>query len=245
MKFLKSENIQPSEEVKLPELQIHGVWRKARDWISQIHHVVWIIGMTALLALVVIYTPLYVWQVFWFGIKTHIILVGLILFFSLIAVSLIWSLGQQIDVWVFMIFNMRGRRPPWLDWLMLGFTQIGNFVFAFAVAMILYFSGNHLLAYELTLGGLTLALVVQLMKVLIHRTRPYIKLENIRIVGSRESGRSFPSGHTCQAFFLATLLLQYYHVNLYLWFLLYAIAGLVGITRIYVCLLYTSDAADE
>jgi len=79
------------------------------------------------------------------------------------------------------------------------------------------------------------------MKVLIHRTRPYIKLENIRIVGSRESGRSFPSGHTCQAFFLATLLLQYYHVNLYLWLLLYAIAGLVGITRIYVGMHYPRD----
>jgi len=241
VKFLKNETIQPSEEVKLPELQIHGVWRKARDWISHIHHIVWITGMTALLTLVVIYIPFYVWKVFWSGIKTHIFLVGLILFFGLVAVSLIWSLGQQIDVWVFMFFNMRGRRPPWLDWLMLGFTQIGNFVFAFAVAMILYFSGNHLLAYELILGGLTLALAVQFMKVLIHRTRPYIKLENIRIVGSRESGRSFPSGHTCQAFFLATLLLQYYHVNLFIWFLLYAIAGLVGITRIYVGMHYPRD----
>jgi len=124
---------------------------------------------------------------------------------------------------------------------MLGITQLGNFIFAFVFALFLYISGNQLLAYELILGGLTLSLVVQLMKVLIHRTRPYIKLENIRIVGSRERGRSFPSGHTCQVFFMATLLLQYYHVQALVWFALYTLASLVGITRIYVGMHYPRD----
>jgi len=234
-------DIEPLEEIKLPELEVHGVLRKARDWFSHMHHIVWTICSIVILALVMAFMPTYIWNAAWAGITTHKFLVFLIMIFSLIAVSLVWSLGQRIDVFVFMYFNMRGRRPRWLDWLMLGLTQLGNFIFASVVALILYFSGNHLLAYELILGGLTLSLVVQLMKVLIHRTRPYIKLENIRIVGSREKGRSFPSGHTCQAFFMATLLLQYYHVPVFVWFALYALAAVVGVTRIYVGMHYPRD----
>lgn len=234
-------DIEPLEEVKLPVLEVHGVWRKARDWFSHVHHILWTICLLTILALVLAFMPIYIWKASWASIAANKFLVFLILFFSLVAVSLVWSLGQRIDVWVFMYFNMRGHRPRWLDWIMLGITQLGNFIFASVLALILYFSGNQMLAYELVLGGLTLSLVVQLMKILIHRTRPYIKLENIRIVGSREKGRSFPSGHTCQSFFMATLLLQYYHVPVMVWFALYAIASLVGITRMYVGMHYPRD----
>ena len=165
----------------------------------------------------------------------------MVLIFSIVAVSLVWSTGQIIDVWVFMYFNMHGRRAPWVDWLMLGFTQIGNGVFAMVLALILFLKVNHILAYELAFGTLTLWLAVELLKIIIHRTRPYIKLEDIRIIGSRASGHSFPSGHTSQSFFLATLLLHYYQVNIFISILLYGIALMVGITRIYVGMHYPRD----
>jgi len=158
-----------------------------------------------------------------------------------VAVSLVWSTGQRIDVWVFMYFNMRGWRTPFVDWMMLGFTQIGNGIFAMVIAVILFLGVNHMLAYELILGTLTLWLVVELIKVIIHRTRPYIKLKGIRIVGSRAGGQSFPSGHTSQSFFMATLLLHYYQFGFFVWVVLYAIALLVGITRIYVGMHYPRD----
>jgi len=241
VKFLKNKDIKDFEEIKIPELEIHGGWIRIINWISHIRHIFWIMIFTVFLVLFLTLIPHYIWKYFWSSLKAQGILVSFVLIFSLVAVSLVWSMGQRIDVWVFMYFNMHGRRAPWLDWMMLGLTQIGNFIFAMVIALILFLRGNHLLAYELILGILTLGLVVQIMKVLFHRTRPYIKLKNIRIVGSRASGHSFPSGHTSQSFFMATLLLHYYHVGVYVWLVLYAIALMVGITRIYVGMHYPRD----
>ncbi|HEY5560769.1 MAG TPA: phosphatase PAP2 family protein [Clostridiaceae bacterium] len=238
---MKNKDIIKSEEIKIPELEINGLWKKIINRISHVSHIFWITGMTVFLVILLKLMPYYTWEVIWSSLKAQRTLVILVLGFSLVAVSLVWSIGQRIDVWVFMYFNMHGRRLPWIDYIMLGFTQIGNFIFALMVALILFLRGNSLLAFELILGLLTLGLIVQLMKVLIHRTRPYIRLKNIRIVGSRASGRSFPSGHTSQSFFMATLLLQYYHFNVYGCLGLYAIALLVGITRIYVGMHYPRD----
>ena len=136
--------------------------------------------------------------------------------------------------WTFLLFNLRGRRPLWLDVLMWGFTQIGNGMVIVALALILFFAGDHLLAYELILGALTLWLVVELVKALVRRGRPFIRLSQARIVGRRAGGRSFPSGHTSQAFFMATVMAGYFHAGVWMVCLLYGIALLVGITRIYV-----------
>ncbi|KNZ41992.1 hypothetical protein AKG39_09915 [Acetobacterium bakii] len=136
---------------------------------------------------------------------------------------------------------MHGCRSPWLDWIMLFFTQIGNGIFAMILAIILYFSGERLLSYALVLGTLSLWFVVEFIKVLIHRTRPYKKIENSRIVGSQARGYSFPSGHTSEAFFMATILLLYYQPHFFIWIGVYAMAFFVGITRIYVGMHYPRD----
>jgi membrane-associated phospholipid phosphatase len=54
-------------------------------------------------------------------------------------------------------------------------------------------------------------------------------------------GRSFPSWHTSQAFFTATLIAPYFHASAWVVFLLYTIALLVGITRMYVGAHYPRD----
>ena len=225
----------------MPELEIHGVWGKSINRISHIRPIYWIMSITVFLSMLLIIMPYHIWITLWSSLKAQGALVSLLLVFSLVAVSFVWATSQRIDVWVLMYFNMRGRRAPWLDWMMLGFTQIGNGIFAMVIAFIVFLGANHLLAYELVLGTLTLWLVVDLIKVLFHRTRPYIKLNNIRIVGSRASGHSFPSGHTSQSFFLVTLMLHYYHVGASVAIVMYAIALLVGITRIYVGMHYPRD----
>lgn len=161
--------------------------------------------------------------------------------FSLLALSLLWSTGQRMDTWTFLFFNLRGGHPPWLDGLMWGFTQIGNGIIIVALALILFLAGDHLLAYGLILGALTLWLVVELVKALVRRRRPFILLTQARIVGRRAGGRSFPSGHTSQAFFMATLSAGYFHVGIWAVCLLYAIALVVGITRMYVGAHYPRD----
>ncbi len=229
------------KEVKIPELEIDSFWEKIINRVSRIHRIYWILAFILMLILFVPMVPTYVWAYFWDSIKAQKIMLVLLAVFTFVALSLIWTVGQQFDVWVFMYFNMHGKRGPRLDALMLGVTQLGNFVFAMIVAALLYVSGNHIVAYELILGTMILGLVVQLMKTMIRRTRPYIKLENIRIVGSRASGQSFPSGHTSQAFFIATVLTSFLPQSLYIGILFYLIALIVGITRIYVGMHYPRD----
>jgi membrane-associated phospholipid phosphatase len=124
---------------------------------------------------------------------------------------------------------------------MLAVTQIGNGVTPLVIAFIFYQSGDQRLAYILILGTITLWLCVELVKAIIRRTRPFIRLAQTRVVGLRAFGRSFPSGHTSQSFFLAVLLIQHFHASFWLALALYAIALMVGVTRMYVGAHYPRD----
>jgi membrane-associated phospholipid phosphatase len=165
----------------------------------------------------------------------------MLIVFSLVAISLVWSAGQRLDAWVFLTFNLRWSRPFWLDRMMLGFTQLGNGLTPLGIGLVLFLAGDRLLAYELILGTLTLWLLVELIKFLVHRSRPFIRLTQARIVGYPANGRSFPSGHTSLAFFMATLAAPYFHASVWVVILLYTAALLVGITRMYVGAHYPRD----
>ncbi len=88
----------------------------------------------------------------------------MLLIFSLVAISFVWTSGQRLDAWVFLTFNLRWSRPHWLDQVMLGFTQIGNGFATLAIAVVLLLASELILAYELILGTLTLWLLVTLVK---------------------------------------------------------------------------------
>ncbi len=124
---------------------------------------------------------------------------------------------------------------------MTGFTQIGSAITALGIALLLFVFNLRRLSYEFILGTLSLWMVVELAKFLIYRSRPFIRLTQARIVGNRAIGRSFPSGHTSQVFFMATLTAQYFHVNIWIAVLLYLVAFLVGVTRMYVGAHYPRD----
>jgi membrane-associated phospholipid phosphatase len=231
----------PPDEMRLPVAQHPGAWRRLILRVRRNRPLAWLVGLTAGLLLFLAWLPVYVRMFFWRGLQAQPILASMILGFSLLALSLLWSAGQRMDVWAFLFFNFRGRHPPWLDQLMWGFTQIGNGLVSVVLALILLLAGERLLAYGLILGALTCWLVVELVKALVRRRRPFIRLTQARIVGRRAGGRSFPSGHTSQAFFMATLLAGYFHVGVWAVCLLYAIALLVGITRLYVGAHYPRD----
>jgi len=164
----------------------------------------------------------------------------LLFLFALVTLSLIWSAGQRLDTWVFMLFNVRGY-PEWLDRFMWLATQFGNMLAAFIAAALLFVFNQGSLAVEIILGTLTLWLLVETIKVLANRDRPFHTLEKARIIGWRERGDSFPSGHTSQIFFLMTLFVHHFQLGLGASLALYAIATLVGFTRIYVGAHYPRD----
>jgi membrane-associated phospholipid phosphatase len=209
--------------------------------IRKVRPVVWPIFLTASLVLFLAWMPAPMRRVIWNALVARGILSGMLLVFSLVAVSLVWSVGQRVDVWAFLVFNLRGARPAWLDWIMLGFTQVGSAFAALAIGLILFFTGNHLAAYEFSLGSITLWMVVELLKALVRRSRPSFRVTKARIVGLRAIGQSFPSGHTSQAFFTATLLAPYFHAGGWMIFLFYGMALLVGLTRMYVGAHYPRD----
>ena len=225
----------------MPEEIVSSAWKRLILATRIYRLVAWPIFLIASLVLFLVWMPSQMRMIIWHGLAARGILSSMLLVFSLLAVSLVWSAGQRVDVWAFLLFNLRGQRPVWLDWTMLGFTQIGSGIAALGIGLIFFSTGNRLAASELILGTLTLWLMVELVKALVRRSRPFIRVTQARIVGYRAAGRSFPSGHTSQAFFMATLMASHFHASVWVWLLLYAAALLVGITRMYVGAHYPRD----
>ena len=74
--------------------------------------------LTAGLIIFLAFLPPYMRIVFWNGLQSHKFLASMLLVFSLLAISLVWSAGQRLDAWAFLLFNVRGQRPVWLDLVM-------------------------------------------------------------------------------------------------------------------------------
>jgi membrane-associated phospholipid phosphatase len=203
--------------------------------------VVWLVLLTACLVLFLVWMPTEVRWLIWQGLLRRGLLSSMLVVFSILALSLVWSAGQKVDVWTFLLFNLRGKRPAWLDRIMLTITQTGNGVTSLGIGLVLFVAGDRLVANEIILGTLTLWMVVELVKALIGRSRPVKRVTQARLLGYRFRGRSFPSGHTSQSFFMATLLAPHFHSGGWVVFLLYAAAALVGITRMYVGAHYPRD----
>lgn len=168
-------------------------------------------------------------------------LMSLLLLFALIALSLVWSAGQRLDTWVFLLFNLRGYHPKWLDRMVWLATQVGNMLTAFFLAGLFFILNDRSLAVEVIFGTLALWLQVEIIKVLTDRTRPFLALQGTRTIGWKERGRSFPSGHTAQTFFLVTLISHNFQLGIGGSITLYAVALLVGFSRIYVGAHYPRD----
>jgi membrane-associated phospholipid phosphatase len=176
----------------------------------------------------------------WAALSAQRGLVGLLFLFALVTLSLIWSVGQRMDSRIFLTINQRSY-PKWLDRFMWLATQLGNMLAAFMLAFSFFLLNYRQLAIEIIFGTLTLWLLVETIKALADRDRPFLALEDARVIGWREKGDSFPSGHTSQMFFLATLPILHFHLSLEVSVALYVVAAFVGFTRIYVGAHYPRD----
>ena len=193
------------------------------------------------LGLFFLWLPGGAWTALSSALRAHRALVGMLLLFALIVMSLVWSAGQRLDTWIFLLFNLRGYHPKWLDRAMWLATQAGNMITAFILAGLFFVLKYRRLTVEIILGTLTLWLLVEVIKALTDRARPFLDHEKTRVIGWRERGRSFPSGHTAQTFFLAMLISHWFHPGIGGTVALYAAAVLVGFTRMYVGAHYPRD----
>ena len=192
------------------------------------------------LVLVLVWLPGSARASLWTALSAQRGLVVLLSLFALVTLSLIWSAGQRLDTQVFVLFNMRVY-PTWLDRCMWLATQLGNMLAAFIAAFVLFILNYHRLAVEIIFGTLPLWLLVEIIKALTDRDRPFHTLDKTRVIGWREKGDSYPSGHTTQVFFLMTLFIYHFHFGVVASAALYAVAALIGFTRIYVGAHYPRD----
>lgn len=211
------------------------------QWVKVHHPIARLTIITLSLLIITLILPSHIRSYFWQSLVKQKVLAAMLIGFIILSLSLILTAGQRLDAWIFLILNVRGRRPLWLDRLMFGFTQLGHALTALSLAMLLLLTGKQILSYKLMLGTFTLWLMVELLKLIVHRSRPFIRLTQTRIVGGKAIGRSFPSGHTSQVFFTATLIIQGFHLPFAAALGLYALAFLVGLTRIYVGAHYPRD----
>jgi membrane-associated phospholipid phosphatase len=224
-----------SEQTPLPP-QYHA----ASFWSANRRRPAFLIILVTGLVLFLIWMPNGTRASLWTVLSAQRGLFVLLLLFAMITLSLIWSAGHRLDTQVFMLFNMRGY-PKWLDRFMWLVTQFGNMLTAFIAAFLLYILSYRRLAIVIIFGTLTLWLLVEMIKALSKRDRPFQTLDKSRVIGWREKGDSFPSGHTTQIFFLMTLLIHHFQLGVMGTAALYAVAALVGFTRIYVGAHYPRD----
>jgi membrane-associated phospholipid phosphatase len=220
----------------LPHQRHHGLF-----WPAYRRRPALLLGLLIGLAGFLFWLPDEARTALWLGLRAQRLLIAMLLLFMLVALSLAWSVGQYFDSRIFLFFNLGGYHPAWLDNVMWLVTQLGSMLAAFAAALLFFFAGERRLAVEVILGTLTLWLYVETVKLLTDRARPFLVLEGTRIVGRRETGRSFPSGHTSQAFFMAMLLTRQLQLGIGESISIYLLAALVGFTRVYVGAHYPRD----
>ncbi len=226
--------IQPIEDVRLPPEHI-------TPFGSTYGRRVLLVSLVAGLILFLLWLPSGSRVALLTALRAHWTLVGLLILFALIVLSMVWAAGQRLDTEIFLFFNLRGYHTKWLDRAMWLATQLGNIVTAFTAAFLFFLLNYRDLAVGITLGTITLWLLVETVKALADRARPFRVLEGARIIGWRERGRSFPSGHTAQTFFLVTLLCVRFQPGIWGAVALYGVAALVGYTRMYVGAHYPRD----
>jgi membrane-associated phospholipid phosphatase len=225
----------PLEGDEVP-LAVH----RASFWAANRRRPTLLLFLVSGLTLFLIWLPDAKWASLWTALNAQRGLVALLCLFALLTISLIWSAGQRLDARVFKLFNMHGY-PKWLDRFMWLVTQLGNMLTAFIAAFVFFLLNYRGLAVVIVLGTLMLWLLVETVKGLADRDRPFLSIDNTRVIGWREKGDSFPSGHTTQIFFLMTLFIHHFQPGIVESVILYAVAALVGFTRIYVGAHYPRD----
>ena len=148
----------------------------------------------------------------------------------------------RMDYRIVHFINLR-LRNPFFDYLNIGMTYLGSDVFALGVILALVLLPQDKFrpfAIQSALTLLVSTIVVQLLKRLIRRKRPFVHSKNLRSIRIGVDPFSFPSGHTAAAFGLATSIsLLTFSPLVRLVFLLLAFG--VGYSRVYLAVHYPSD----
>lgn len=148
----------------------------------------------------------------------------------------IWDVFGKTDQQLFL--TVYKQQNNWKNKLFLFLSLFGGMQFQVAFSLLLLAlpaTRSAGLAYGMI--QLIVTIIVQLLKRIVSRMRPYNRLENIEPL-RREKDHSFPSGHTAAIFSTAVILNTYLPGAAAIF---YGLAMLVGYSRVYIGVHYPSD----
>ena len=145
-----------------------------------------------------------------------------------------------LDRWVSIKVN-RWTGKPKIDSLMHFVSRAADGYIYAGIAVFLFWLNRELGLDFMQAAFIAFSLetvVYIIVKRFTHRLRPFEALVNIKSLIRPPDRFSFPSGHTAGAFIMATLISGFYSM---VWIPAFLLAGLVGFSRIYNGVHYTSD----
>jgi undecaprenyl-diphosphatase len=149
---------------------------------------------------------------------------------------------RNLDLAILYFFNHKLANPV-LDWLFLSISESKIFLAALIIlALGLFWRGSLRLKIVIALMVLCIAIVDPvshyLLKPLFGRIRPCYTFDNIRLLVGCGGRLSFPSNHAANSFAIAGLVSYFYKRYAAV---LYVVAVLIGLSRIYLGRHYPSD----
>ncbi|NLY89147.1 MAG: phosphatase PAP2 family protein [Firmicutes bacterium] len=149
----------------------------------------------------------------------------------------VFGVIRKVDLRLFLAINR--LRSNWQNKSFSLLTNLGGLYFQTSLALFLtLLPATRNTGLKLGITQLVVAGSVQLIKHIVSRVRPYIALANI-IPLKTERDYSFPSGHTAAAFSAALTINA--SVPLAISIITFALAALIGYSRIYIGVHYPSD----
>lgn len=145
------------------------------------------------------------------------------------------------DIFIELI-NKR-MRSKYFDYIMPKVTNLGGPLFSSSILFVLLLLGNRkykLIGFEMFCALTIGQIIVHSLKKILSRERPYKILEQLNTFGINLKDYSFPSGHTAASFSIATsLALNVPRLSI----IVFIVAIVVGISRIYLGVHYPTDVA--
>lgn len=144
---------------------------------------------------------------------------------------------------IFIDLINRKMRNKYFDFFMIRITNLGGPVFSSLVLFVFLLFGSRevrFIGFEMFCTLTISQIIVHSLKKILSRERPYKILEQLNTFGINLKDYSFPSGHSAASFSIATTIaLNIPRLSI----IVFVLAIIVGISRIYLGVHYPTDVA--